>query len=390
MKATRYCDIDTGAGRIRLFESSPRQWHIEYGDNTYKHGKYGTHNPLRTRAWTLQERELSSRGIHFSANMVLWECRTTKASSELPWESLEPPDDFRPWPIRDKPTESIEVGGPVLLRDRWYELAEDFSSRFLSHETDKLPSLSGLASKFAKFFGPGPYRAGIWYAHLPSALLWKTELESESSPHSAFQPRRPISYRAPSWSWASVDSLVSYESQRLNNGGGPRPEETVESYDYGLLEIVDSYIQLCGADKFGAISAGWLHLRGCILPFQFRYEQFRDKSSYDKSMRALIAVDGSIAGAFYPDIISEVQDLKLVYGLRVKGEPWSSEITAPYELHQKNFSTEDEMCGENAMIMGLALTRDPSKENSYRRVGLIRWVKQTLFSGIAPSLVTFL
>jgi hypothetical protein len=136
MKASRYCDINTGAGRIRLFESAPQQWHIEYGDDTYKHGKYSIHNPLRTRAWTLQERELSVRGIHFSANMVLWECRTTKASSEIPWESLAPPDDFRPWPIRNKPTESIEVGGSVLLRDRWYELTEDFSSRFLSHETE--------------------------------------------------------------------------------------------------------------------------------------------------------------------------------------------------------------------------------------------------------------
>jgi hypothetical protein len=59
MQASRYCDINTGGGRIRLFESAPKQWHIEYGDDTYKHGKYSTHNPFRTRAWTLQERELS-------------------------------------------------------------------------------------------------------------------------------------------------------------------------------------------------------------------------------------------------------------------------------------------------------------------------------------------
>lgn len=65
VKSSRYCDINTGAGRIRLFESPPKEWHIEYGDDTYKHGRYSTHNPLRTRAWTLQERELSVRGIHF-------------------------------------------------------------------------------------------------------------------------------------------------------------------------------------------------------------------------------------------------------------------------------------------------------------------------------------
>jgi hypothetical protein len=387
IKASRYCDVDTGTGRIRLFESAPQYWHIEYGDNKYKHGEYSAHNPLRTRAWTLQERALSSRGIHFSANMMLWECCTTKASSEIPWESPEPPDDFRPWPIRNTPTESIEVGGPVLLRDRWYELIEDFSSRFLSHETDKLPSLSGLASTFAEPFGQ--YLAGIWYANMPSDLLWKTTLEINSSLHSAFQPRRPMSYRAPSWSWASVDSLVSYESQRLN-AGDPRPEESTDSYDYGLFEILDSYIQLSTADKFGTISVAWLQLKGCILPFQFRYEEFGNRSAYGDGMGALTGMDGSIVGAFYPDIISEVRDLKLVYGLSVKGEPWGPATSVPHELYQTNFSTEDEMCGENAMVMGLALTKDPSKENAYRRVGLIRWVKKSLFSAISPSFFTLL
>ena len=54
-------------GRIRIFEGEPRQWHEEYGDNPYRHADYGNH-PLRTRAWTLQERELSRRNIHFGEN----------------------------------------------------------------------------------------------------------------------------------------------------------------------------------------------------------------------------------------------------------------------------------------------------------------------------------
>ena len=162
-KASRYCDINTGAGRIRLFESPPQQWHIEYGDDTYKHGEYSSHNPLRTRAWTLQERELSPRSIYFSTTMLLWECRTTKASSEVPWAKLDPPDDFLPWPVRTTPTESIEPGGPVQRRERWYELTEDFSSRFLSYESDKLPALSGLASTFAEeeSFGGGFVPGGV-------------------------------------------------------------------------------------------------------------------------------------------------------------------------------------------------------------------------------------
>ena len=390
VKSSRYCDINTSAGRIRLFESHPKQWHIEYGDDTYKHGQYSTHNPLRARAWTLQERELSVRGIHFSANMILWECRTTKASTEVSWERLEPPDDFLPWPIRTNPTEGTQIGGPVSLRDRWYELTEDFSSRSLSHESDKLPALAGLASTFAESFGSDQYLVGIWRSHMPSGLLWKTTLENEPSPLSTFQPRRPMSYRAPSWSWASIDSLISYESQRLSNLGGTRPEESVSSYDYGLFEIVDSELKLAGSNQFGPISAASLLLRGCILPMQFRYEQNRHELMYDDGMRVLIGDDGSIAGAFYPDIITEVRGMKWVHCLSIKGETFFAQSQAPYELYQKNFSTDDEVSGENAMIMGLALLKDTTRANVYQRVGLIRWVKKSLFSGIMPSLLTLL
>jgi hypothetical protein len=68
----RFFDFDSGPYRIRLFEQDIRKWYEEYGDDTYWHGQYGK-NPLRTRAWTSQKRELSTRKIHFSENLVLWE-----------------------------------------------------------------------------------------------------------------------------------------------------------------------------------------------------------------------------------------------------------------------------------------------------------------------------
>ncbi|KAK0112659.1 hypothetical protein ONS95_014398 [Cadophora gregata] len=323
-------------------------------------------------------------------SMVLWECRTTKASSEVPWGTIRPLDDFLPWPIRNNPSEDTHSGGPVSLRDRWYVLTEDFSSRFLSHENDKLPALSGLASTFAESFGPETYLGGIWRSHMPSGLLWKTTLQSEPSLFPTFQPRRPMLYRAPSWSWASIDSLISYESQRLSHMGDSRPEESAGSYDYGFFEIVASERKLARSDPFGAISAASLLIKGSILPMQFRYEKFGNESMYDDGMRVLIGDDGSTAGAFYPDIITEIRDMEWIHCLSIKGESLFAERSVPYELYQKHFSTEDEVSGESAMIMGLALMKDSTKSNAYQRVGLIRWVKKSLFSGILPSTFTFL
>jgi hypothetical protein len=131
-------------------------------------------------------------------------------------------------------------------------------------------------------------------------------------------------------------------------------------------------------------------LRGCILPMQFSYEKYGNESTYDDGMRVLIGEDGSTAGAFYPDIITEVRDMKWVYCVSIKGESFFAENQVPYELYQKSFYTEEGIWAENAMIMGLALMKDASRPNSYKRVGLTRWVKKSLFSGIVPSLFTFL
>jgi hypothetical protein len=85
------------------------------------------------------------------------------------------------------------------------------------------------------------------------------------------------------------------------------------------IEIVDSELQLASDDQFGAISAASLQLRGCVLPMQFRYEQYGNESTYEDGIRALIGEDGSSAGAFYPDIMTKVRDMKWVYCLSIKG-----------------------------------------------------------------------
>ena len=64
-------DLNLGSQRIRVFPCEPNDWVLN--------------GPLMERAWTLQERELSNRIIYFSRGELLWECKTLRASVDLPW-----------------------------------------------------------------------------------------------------------------------------------------------------------------------------------------------------------------------------------------------------------------------------------------------------------------
>lgn len=92
---------------------------------------------------------------------MLWEYQEFTASIQLPWHHKKPQDDLELMPIIPK-------------RDRWYELMEDYSSRNLTNEMDKLPALSGLARSFLHLVPQAKYLAEIWSTHLSESLLWRT------------------------------------------------------------------------------------------------------------------------------------------------------------------------------------------------------------------------
>lgn len=360
----RFFDFDSGPHRIRMFEKKIVEWHEEYGDDTYRHGEHGP-NPLRGRAWTLQERELSTRNIFFSQNLVLWECKEAKGSSELPWHEVKPVDDFRPWPIRSFLGESVLPGGPVAWRDRWYELMEDYMSRQLTKGSDKLPALGGLAQTFQKKLPPSDYLAGIWTEHLPHALLWRMTDKSDA--------QRSTTYRAPSFSFLSLDGPMSYESQMLTNlGGETRWEDNQKDFVSTDLEVLSSTIELNGVDRFGAVHRASLALRGRVLQVRLKLQDEEEEEVHQWNV--LGTSDGSISGAFFPDVAGELHADTPAWCIAVRPESEQSYIPIPYSISE-NFGPDA------ALIMGLALQRDDEKVDTFRRVGLIRWMKRSAFDG---------
>ena len=82
----------------------------------------------------------------------------------------------------------------------WNMIIEEYSKLNLTREMDRLPALLGVAA----FRGGKEYLASIWVDHLPGSLYWTSE------PSSLAPVRHPQSYRAPSFSWVSVEGPIRY------------------------------------------------------------------------------------------------------------------------------------------------------------------------------------
>lgn len=91
--------------------------------------------------------------------------------------------------------------------DYWHLVViPEYSKLLLSYESDKLPALSALA-RIQQIRTGCRYLAGLWQETLLLGLTWR-EASPMGGPTNA--GRAPRSYRAPSWSWTSVDGTACY------------------------------------------------------------------------------------------------------------------------------------------------------------------------------------
>lgn len=384
--AGTFVDVNAGPLRIRFFQEPPPYWHKVYGDDKYQHDGYGT-KPLRTRAWTLQERLLSIRSIHYADGILLWECNSAKGSSIVPWGHHDPPDDFVPWPVLESEHESTASDGPMALRAEWFGILEDYSSRFMTKEMDKLPALSGVAAKFSAKFKGDEYHAGLFRRHLPAALLWRSlgsdsnqsmrEADLSVRKYSAFQPRRPMQYRAPSWSWAALDCAISYDSQRLDNSAGPRPSVGAP-LRRGALQVLDVQTRQTSSNPFGAVKMSRLNVLGRTAAVRLHWDSQGHVQS-DGGWRLLTTIDGTAAGVVYPDIINELQFTRMLTCLEIRDEPFWTETILSESVFGTTCDTEEKW-EDMDLVVALALSPVPGQEGVYQRKGLIRWLRRRLFS----------
>ena len=89
----------------------------------------------------------------------------------------------------------------------WYNLLYDYSGRGVTKGTDKLVALSGLVQEVQEVTGL-QYRAGHWLETVAFGLCWIF----------AHEPTiRASPYRAPTWSWASVNGRICHLTFERNH-----------------------------------------------------------------------------------------------------------------------------------------------------------------------------
>lgn len=195
--------------------------------------------PLQQRGWALQERILSPRVLHCTKDQLFWECNEEFRCQTYP-RDLRADGDFRKVPRMM--AQELWYGDPHL---QWNRIVQDYCKRSLTKEEDKLIAISGIAKVFQSRMLNDTYVAGLWYNSFPLGLLWKV-IDPDSI-------TRPDSYRAPSWSWASID-------------GGISPCNTVTAKDTCMLclDILSSNIDLVSEDPTGQVKGGSLRVCGLM------------------------------------------------------------------------------------------------------------------------------
>lgn len=223
-----------------------------YSREVYKESCLNNH--LATRAWTLQEKLLTSRTIYFGDHGLFWECRSGIASEYLP--------DWIPGAVCND-----RLVRPEHVAWDWDRIVTQYSAADLTISTDRLPALSGIAERQSAITGDD-YLAGMWRKDLELQLLW--------SPFKA-KSQRP-DWRSPSWSWASVDGAKHYPRvyHWYYHEDRTKKEDREKTFDiHQYIRVLTAWTILSGLDPHGNVKDGEIRIRVSALIrglFQSTYE----------------------------------------------------------------------------------------------------------------------
>jgi hypothetical protein len=210
--------------------------------------------PLLRRGWVFQERLLSPRVIHFANGELIWECLE---HTECECGDMANSDAFAQclWPVSKSHCHPAIWRLPnddcIKTSKQWLALVKAYSRLELSKKSDIFPAISGIAKSFREATG-WEYVAGMWKETILRDLLWRP----------FFTSTRSVPWRAPTFSWASVDCKGMYFDG----------EHTCEN-ETALATVVD--VKCCpkGDDPTGELESGYIILSGTLIQATFSRER---------------------------------------------------------------------------------------------------------------------
>jgi Heterokaryon incompatibility protein (HET) len=310
----RYKDC-TRAGYYRLGVSESTIWssYLYFNmQDELSHDNRGS-SYLFSRGWTLQEEALPSRFLSFQPRQT-----SLRIGDKIYHESG--------FTQQVSETSFITTDG---TNKTWVGLIEDYTKRSLTNEGDKLSALSGIAQLYYSRC-KDKYLGGLWQVCLLEHLCWCV-------PSTATKTSRPSAYRAPTWSWASIDGQVTFD--RLASW-------------HREIKIIEATTTPAGEDPFGQLQDGSITLEA-----RLSKQHWRRDSGWKRKWYYAGLYDGyasSTDAEFTPfsnaTLLLDVQDLTID-----ELELWSLPIHNQFAL---------------------ALQAIDSGEQSFRRIGAICWRSQ--------------
>ncbi|KAJ4301574.1 hypothetical protein N0V90_003667 [Kalmusia sp. IMI 367209] len=181
---------------------------------------------LASRGWCAQERMLAPRIVHYTKRQMIWECANglkfeasgieekQVGSGQIDWH-------YSKGKLQPSVTRALEAGSSRMSNEResgmaadaegtrlntlgrvrtWQQCIDEYAPRNLTVSSDKLHAISGVAAILNYDGEMGTYLAGLWSKHIIAGLAWgRVNAVLTSLP----------AYRAPSWSWASLNGQSS-------------------------------------------------------------------------------------------------------------------------------------------------------------------------------------
>lgn len=223
---------------------------------------------------------MAPRVLHFCHDQVAWECSEFDAAEGQPQgmpnfqltsdgiveesrlKGLNPITDgkrLRRIRLQGHEDPDLHLQPEIYPLELWRRIVEVYSKTAITNPGDKMIALSGMARWMARKIGtperPAEYVAGMWRTHLASQLLWRIEpvfRESEKDSFFEHPSTDPDKYRAPSFSWASINA---------EKGHGVTYADITDRDLFIEVESVTITLE-SDADEYGMISSGDLILRG--------------------------------------------------------------------------------------------------------------------------------